>query len=194
MENEGSFVVKELAWSSRDLERAFVQSTWLCIRAFVWSRAGSRWYPGAALQGMGSRQDTLDKEPDSGQSLVAPHHPSPPARRCRSSPGQAWGHQAVPGVSTADVHPGLGRVTSAPQTCPAPIYLVSRPKTPGASVTSTTCSTHTPLVERGVPFSSVPFPGTHPNPSNVPLPLHSFFQGSSAALPVSLQLPDSSSR
>lgn len=50
----------------------------------------------------------LDMEPGSGQSLVAPHYPSLAARRCRSSPDQSWGHQAAPGVSTADAHPGLG--------------------------------------------------------------------------------------
>lgn len=117
------------------------------MKELAWS-SGDLW---RALQG------ALAMEPGSGQSLLAPHYPSLPARRCWSSPGQAWGHQAVPGVTTADAHPGLGRVPSIPQACPALFVWEQTHSSWGRchlhQLEPAHSSTHPPSGERGGPLA-----------------------------------------
>ena len=149
---------------------------WLCTRAFVWPRAGSSWHPGAALQGMGGRQDVLDMEHGSVQGSVAPRYPSLLTGRRSSSPPEPKGTELHPAGTTADANPGLSSLTSIPLTCSSSCLAGEKthssscrchpqhPQTPHSS-------THSPLVECGGPFSSVPSPGVHPNCSNIPVTL-----------------------
>lgn len=185
--------MKELAWSSRDLERAFVQSTWLCIRAFVWPRAGSSWHPRCSPAGHGEQTMYIEH----GAWLWAEFGGStlslPASQEVQE---QSWSSLGAPSSSWCD-HSWCSPAFRQPHQHPTDLPSSSlsgeqtlnswgrchlhRPQ-PAHS------STHPPLVER------VPFPGTHPNHSNIPLTLYSFFQGSSDALPISMQLPDNSSR
>lgn len=59
----------------------------------------------------------------------------PASQECRSSPGQAWGHQAAPGVTTADAHLGLGSHQHPPE-LPSPCSSGEQTHSPGAGITS----------------------------------------------------------
>lgn len=177
MENEGNFVVKELAWSSRDVERAFVQSTWFCIRSSMCS-------PGAALQGMGSTQNVFIGHGELWAELGGSTRSLPASQEVQEQP---WSSLGAPSCSWCEQSWCSPKFRQSHQHPPDLADLLSRAPAAGAGLTSTTCSTHTPWVEHGGPLGSAPFPATPPNHSNVPLPLQSFSQGSTAG---SSHLPD----